>query len=289
MNLLDLPDEMLLSILTRFHPVDALCTLSHLHPRLDRLVFDPLSVRELDFTTTPSHHTPRSLENILPHINDKVTKLILTPHAMEQVLGPVHYPRLSSLSLTNIPQEQLLEHLKGTILFRINFTHIDDIAGNAALRRLLTRQITQLSIRVDDLNEEPEKLNPELSVFESVLSLCKGVTDLTYVHWVIRHTPTPPTLFPSSSSCTYPALTKLNIHVYSFDECLRLLDGRFESLSDFSVYVTRIKMLRTENLDCTVSSPTTKGSTREPSLTLETIAKAQTVLADLRLHDALLR
>ena len=62
MNLLDLPDEMLLCILNQFHAVDALCALSHLHPRLD---------------------------SVLLRINGKVTKLILTPYAMERLLGTV--------------------------------------------------------------------------------------------------------------------------------------------------------------------------------------------------------
>ena len=115
------------------------------------------------------------------------------------------------------------------------------------------------------------------------------MTDLTYAHWVTNNTPTPPTLLPSLTSCTYPALTKLDIRVYSFDECLRLLDGRVESLSAYSLYVTRIIMRRTADLDCTVSPPTSEVSTDEPFLTVETIAEAQTLLADLASRDTLLR
>ena len=127
MNLLDLPDEMLLCILNRLHAVNALCSLPHLHPRLDRLVFDPLYVRQLDFT-------PRSLDDViidkdwsgvLSHISGLVTTLILPPHAIEPILGAADYPRLSSLSLINVPERTLLAQLQGSMTFELNLMLMD--------------------------------------------------------------------------------------------------------------------------------------------------------------------
>ena len=39
------------------------------------------------------------------------------------------------------------------------------------------------------------------------------------------------------TSALYSSLTKLVVNVNSFDECLTLLDGRFESLSDFAINI----------------------------------------------------
>ena len=157
MNLLDLPDEMLLCILNEIHAVDALGSLSHLHPWLD---------------------------SVLLRIDDKVTQLILTLYAMERVLGPVHYPRRSSLSLVSIPQQQLVEHLEGTMLPGNSFVRMDYASENAVLHRLPIVQITHLNDRVDDQIKKPENLDPESSAFESILLLCEGVTNLTNAHRV---------------------------------------------------------------------------------------------------------
>ena len=50
MHLLDLPDEMLLSVFSQCTAVDMLSTFIGIHPRLDRIVCDPMLVRHLDFT-----------------------------------------------------------------------------------------------------------------------------------------------------------------------------------------------------------------------------------------------
>ena len=127
MNLLDLPDELLLCILNKIDVVDALLSLFNLHQRLDRLLSDPFYVRELDFT-------PRSLENaiidqdssdVLAHISGIVTKLILPPNAIERILGAVHYPRLSSLSLIDVPERTLLAQLQGSMTFELNLMLMD--------------------------------------------------------------------------------------------------------------------------------------------------------------------
>ena len=152
-----------------------------------------------------------------------------------------------------------------------------------------TRRSPHLHIRVDDQIKGADSVDEDSSVFESALSLCGGLIDFTYDHWVTNCSPTYPTIFPLPSSRTNHTLTNLNIRVYSFDECLRLLDGRFDSLSTYSVYVTRILMLRTADLDCTVSASRSEASTNEPFPTLETIAEAQALLADLRMLDSWLR
>ena len=287
MNLLDLPDELLLRILNQVYVVDALCSLPHLHPRLDRLVFDPIYVRQLDFTSKSVENVliDQKWNDVLLHISGLVTRLILPSHAMERILGAVHYPRLSSLSLIDVPERTLLAQLKGRMTSHIGLVRIDPIPGNSALIRLLHEQVTHLQIRVDDQIKETDSVDEDSSVFESALSLCHGLIDFTYAHWITDDTPTYSTLCPTPTSVSYPTLTKLNIRVYSFNECLRVLDGRFESLSTFSVYVTRIVKLRSEYPDCTVSPFTSMMITCQPFL-LETIAEAQVFLLDFGSHDS---
>jgi hypothetical protein len=132
MNLLDLPDEMLLSIFSQCAAVDALSTFIGLHPRLDRIVCDPLLVRHLNFTVNswkgeiasmPEKIIDRMCDTILPRINDRINKLTLDSPAMERVLTPsIFYPSLSSLSLLNFPRKTIVQHLtrKITIVMSMN-------------------------------------------------------------------------------------------------------------------------------------------------------------------------
>jgi hypothetical protein len=130
MNLLDLPNEILLFILKKMNVVDALFRQSGLHSRLDQLLFDHVYVRELDFTIkswddsiSPMNDLiiDRVCEKILPYINDKIIKLTLEPNSIERVLRVVDYPKLSSLSLTNF-SKKTLQHFTGNdnYLFEIN-------------------------------------------------------------------------------------------------------------------------------------------------------------------------
>ena len=127
MNLLDLPDELLLCILNKIDVIETLCSLPHLHPRLHQLVFDPIYVRKLDFTSRSLGHIiiDRKLDDVLAHISGMVIKLILPPNAIERVLGAVHYPRLTVLSLINVPERSLLAQLKGRMTFDVSLMLMD--------------------------------------------------------------------------------------------------------------------------------------------------------------------
>jgi hypothetical protein len=129
MNLLDLPDEILLFILKKLNVVDALFRQSGLHSRLDQLLFDRVYVRVLDFTIKSWDDSISSMndlvinqvcEKILPHINDKIIKLTLKPNAIERVLRVVDYPKVSSLSLMNFSEKALIQHLTGDDFLEFN-------------------------------------------------------------------------------------------------------------------------------------------------------------------------
>ena len=125
MHLLDLPDELLLFVFSQCTAVDALFTFTDLHPRLDRIVRDPMLVRHLNFTLNSAngqissmldHVVTRLCDTILPRISDRIERLILDPSAMERVLTPsIQYPNLSSLTLLNLPRKSIAQHLTGKV------------------------------------------------------------------------------------------------------------------------------------------------------------------------------
>ena len=124
MNLLDLPDEILLLILKKLNVVETLDQQCGFHSQLDRILFDDIYVRELDWTIkcwdesiSPMDDLviDRVCKDILPRINEKIIELTLEPNSIERVLHAVHYPNLSSLSLRNFSRKTLIEHLTSNV------------------------------------------------------------------------------------------------------------------------------------------------------------------------------
>ena len=120
MNIVDLPDEILLLILNKLNIVETLSKQIGIHHRFDRLLFDDIYVRQLDFTEKSSDNSVISIEDsiiddvcqdILPLINEKTIELQIEPNSFERVLRAANYPKLSRLSLTNFQLKQIHEHL----------------------------------------------------------------------------------------------------------------------------------------------------------------------------------
>jgi hypothetical protein len=119
-NILDLPDEMLLAIFNKLNTTDMLYSLVDVNQRFDRLVLDSLVIHHLKFVIKRDdiHSSAVEVEilsricsEILPRVNEKITKLTLGSDSMERVINAVDYPLLHSLSLVNYQPEILLRHL----------------------------------------------------------------------------------------------------------------------------------------------------------------------------------
>jgi len=119
-NILDLPDEMLLIILSKLDMVDVFYSIVDLNKRFNQLVLDPLYIHHLDLTvkTSLDHNSPVDNQvfdeirtKILPRIHDKVNKITVTSPSMEFIFNTVDYPQLHSLSLVDFQQETLLQYL----------------------------------------------------------------------------------------------------------------------------------------------------------------------------------
>ncbi|CAF4505026.1 unnamed protein product, partial [Rotaria sp. Silwood2] len=206
--------------------------------RFNRLVFDPLYIRNLDLTMKSSFYRISSIDNqmldsicekILPLIHHQVTKLACESQSIERILT-VDYPQLYSLSLTNFKEKTFVQY----------FT------GNTTLRRLLNNQITDLIVEIKD--ERTAELSDEnkSSAFPLILSLCKRLRDLTFCEQ-LSNQGLPISIFKlPSTSCMSSTLTKLKIDVNTFDDCLYLLDGRFEYLSTLIVDIVKISISRSK-------------------------------------------
>jgi hypothetical protein len=118
MNIFDLPDELLLCILTKLNNVDILYSLVDVNQRFDRLALDSIYIGDLDFT--PSNKSEeyaqfldRFCTNILPRIHYQINKLTLDDLSIERLLHIVDYPQLYSLSLAFCQPETILKYLTG--------------------------------------------------------------------------------------------------------------------------------------------------------------------------------
>ena len=128
-NILHLPDEMLLAIFNKLYMIDVFYSLVDVNHRFDRLALDSLYVHHLDFVIKPLFDRNSPVDNqlldriytkILPRIHHKANKLTVEPLSIERILGAVHYPQLHSISFVNFHYETLLQHLQGLIIILCN-------------------------------------------------------------------------------------------------------------------------------------------------------------------------
>jgi hypothetical protein len=125
LNLLDLPNEVLLIIVKQLNMVDVLYSLVDVTERLDQLVLNRIYTRILDMTcvrmellpdrvySTDSHVCERICKNVLSRINHQVNELIVDQPSIKRVLHTTDYPQLHSLSLIDLDERSFLDFLKG--------------------------------------------------------------------------------------------------------------------------------------------------------------------------------
>jgi hypothetical protein len=129
LNILDLPDEILLMIFNKLNGIDALYSLVDVNERFDRLVLNSLHIRTLNMTkmVIKSHYDRTfSLDNnfllkiserILPRIRHQITELIVEQNSMKHIFLTDTYPQLNSLSFVNFEEEILFQYLTGRLIF----------------------------------------------------------------------------------------------------------------------------------------------------------------------------
>ncbi|CAF1462492.1 unnamed protein product [Adineta steineri] len=234
LNILDLPDEVLLIICNKMNIVDVLYSLVDVNQRFDRLVLDPLTIRNLDMTirtfeslcnqtfSIDDKILSRICDQILCRIYDQINILTIEQYSMKRILHATNYPQLYSLSLINFEAEILDQYL----------------TDDSILRDLLSKQITHLNIDIKNGGGESTIITRK--IFVLILSLCEKLIELNFCdlfferkHWnyISRLKVT---------SLTSSTLTKLKINFETFTECLFLLDANLECLTILIVHVDSI-------------------------------------------------
>ncbi|CAF1190786.1 unnamed protein product [Adineta steineri] len=236
LNIFDLPNEILFIIIKKLNLADVIYSLVDVNERFLQLLFDPFYIQNLNITlmtmksfyqrTFSIHEQVLSniCKNILPKIHDQVKQLTIEQHSMKRILTH-NYSQLYSLSLVNFKEE---------ILFRY-------LADYTTLPTLLIRQITHLT--VDIQSDEIPKLFSEFSsdIFLLILSLCRRLIKLNFCQVFSYRNSFISTCNLPTTSCRRSTLIELKINVATFNDCLFLLDGRFDSLSKLTINVKKIK------------------------------------------------
>ena len=121
-DLLDLPDELLLLIMKKMKRIDILYSLLGVNERFDRLAGSTSHTRLVNFTSISSsdEHVcmaggvlDRLCFEIMPRICHNVETLILDHWSMERVLVACKYPALRSVIFSSFESDTILNCLKG--------------------------------------------------------------------------------------------------------------------------------------------------------------------------------
>ena len=137
-QLMDLPDELLLMIFKHLDNREMFLSLMGVHVRLDEIISDPIFTKCLTLTRLSEANlicpmVPRKLDRfcteILPRIGEQVKWINIDSSSMESVLLAGKYPNLFGIGIYNITEEKFQHVLLGKkclvrILYIIFFTSI---------------------------------------------------------------------------------------------------------------------------------------------------------------------
>ncbi|CAF1219115.1 unnamed protein product [Adineta steineri] len=221
----DLPDEILMIIFQKLNNIDVLYSFHGINQRLNRIICDSIFTNRLTFINSLSKTFIDLLDSntirhkfcsqILPSIHNNIQCLDLESSSMKHVLYAANYPNLNSLGLYNVNEESVLS-----------------LSTDENLCEIFKNQITTLFITVynnydnyddDDMLVSLIKIcNNIFTVFTRLITFVLFDSCIKSVRFAFDYP-----LYPNFRSST---LLKLIISVRSFDDCLHLLDGRFDQL-----------------------------------------------------------
>ncbi|CAF1195968.1 unnamed protein product [Rotaria sordida] len=231
-NILDLSDEMVLTILNKLNNIDVLYSFIGVNRKLDRLARDITFIQSIDLVTISSNEHDDSRKksildrfcfDIIPRIQDNIECLTLDPLSTDRVLSIGSYSKLHKLTLVNFQLEMASRIFNDGSSFNI-FKH----------------KISHLTITINDGSTDQYIWKLSTNVLMTIFTM---FINLTYLHFCLKDICRyPPTSFIGLVSTTcYPSnIIHLNIRVRNFNDCLCLLDGHFCQLQTFIVEVDKI-------------------------------------------------
>ncbi|CAF4785400.1 unnamed protein product, partial [Rotaria sp. Silwood2] len=161
-----------------------------------------------------------SIFYILPQKHNCVRKLILDATYMEHILLAGDYPNLTHLELFNFKEEIVCYFTD-----KSQFQHI------------FQYQITDLILHNNDQNRVGTSLKIyNRNIYAHIIDLFQNLQHLRIItsSSVDEYPPLFLSWLPSTTYFT-STLTTLCINVFSFDDCVSLLDGRLKQLTTFNV------------------------------------------------------
>ena len=119
-NIVDLSDDILLTILNKLNNVDVLYSLIGVNKRLHKLVQDITFIRSFDFVKVLSDEKTHSIFDrfcidVLPRIQHNIECLTLEQSWIERILYLGHFPKLYKLTLVNIKLKILSSDFTGML------------------------------------------------------------------------------------------------------------------------------------------------------------------------------
>ncbi|CAF3934677.1 unnamed protein product, partial [Rotaria sp. Silwood1] len=206
-HLLALPNEILLLTLKKLDNIDVLYSLLGINnQRLDIIAQHQIF--------------NRFCVDILPRVHQNVKSLIVEFGSLECILRAGNYPNLTELQLFNFNKAVISRCFMDDSLFG----HI----GQQITNLILISNENDSSIISEEYTEH---------VYAIVFTVFENLKHLSIVPSSINDYPPlslydlPPMTFSSAT------LTKLCVNVYTFDDCLALLDGRLKQLTTFIVQI----------------------------------------------------
>ncbi|CAF2094791.1 unnamed protein product [Rotaria magnacalcarata] len=229
-NIIDQPNEILLYIFNKLNIIDVFYSLVGVNPRFDQLIFDFLDIDNIPCSFHQKYINDMSgidyildkiCLKILPRINKKIRKITIDPYSLKHIANVIDFPQLYSLSLLGYQIDTISRDLP-----------------NGSISDLLMNKMTHLTIDLNIKKEITRKNSPV--IFEAILFFGKHLTDLKFYQVSSESSLTFFSWNNQNKECLSSTLNNLSIHVSNFDDCLYLLDGRFQSLSKL---VIRIEMI----------------------------------------------
>jgi hypothetical protein len=123
-NLIDLPDEILVKIFNTLNNVDVLYSLMGINTQLDKILNDSIFTNCLTlmecrlydrFYSLPDSVLTRFCSEIIPQIFFRIKWLNIESTSMDRVLFAANYPNLSGLGLYNVTEETIIRVFHGKI------------------------------------------------------------------------------------------------------------------------------------------------------------------------------
>ncbi|CAF3960244.1 unnamed protein product [Rotaria sp. Silwood1] len=224
----DLPDEILIYIFKKLYNGEVLYSLMGVNQRFDRILHDTIFTRNLclleycpvDDATFPFPDAiiDRFCSKILPEIGHQIQTLFLSRTSIERVLYATNYPNLNHLGLCDIEYKVARSLL----------------ADESPLTDMFKNQISSLFINLSDEDDLISTGAMTSAIFNEIFNGCTNLQCLKINPYLFFRDTVNDCMTHRTSICS--TLLELHVRVSRTDDCLYILDGRFDQLR--KLYVT---------------------------------------------------